>query len=243
MGFGGPHAAFMATHESFKRSLPGRIIGATKDANGDLAYRLALQTREQHIRREKATSNICTSQALLAVMAGFYALYHGPDGLRAIAEEIHKKTCFLYTCLKEHNQIKSDNFFDTLVITKTTTTAKELEQHKINVNWLDENSYSLSVDETTTDADIDELVKCLGSSNESYTASKIKKIKIPSSLQRQSSFMDQDRFHKYHSETEMMRYIKRLSDKDIALDRSMIPLGSCTMKLNSASEMAPVSWP
>ena len=243
MGFGGPHAAFMATHESFKRSLPGRIIGATKDANGDLAYRLALQTREQHIRREKATSNICTSQALLAVMAGFYALYHGPDGLRAIAEEIHKKTCFLYTCLKEHNQIKSDNFFDTLVITKTTTAAKELEQHKINVNWLDENSYSLSVDETTTDADIDELVKCLGSSNESYTASKIKKIKIPSSLQRQSSFMEQDRFHKYHSETEMMRYIKRLSDKDIALDRSMIPLGSCTMKLNSASEMAPVSWP
>ena len=249
MGFGGPHAAFMATHESFQRSVPGRIIGASKDVKGNLAYRLALQTREQHIRREKATSNICTSQALLAVMAGFFAIYHGPQGLIGIAKDVHKKTCALFNAIKtSDHKIINNIFFDTISIRLSGDVSEiktRLLNTNININWFDNNLVSISIDEATTSYDVGDLIFALtrkaGSGFLNY--SEDKKAGLNKKMLRTSSFMKQERFHKYHSETEMMRYIKRLSDKDIALDRSMIPLGSCTMKLNSASEMAPVSWP
>ena len=246
MGFGGPHAAFMATHEGFQRSMPGRIIGASKDASGNLSYRLALQTREQHIRREKATSNICTSQALLAVMAGFFAIYHGPEGLMGIAKDVHAKTLKLFSgIINGEHTILHKNFFDTLSIRlggDVPNIKSRLLEAKINVNWIDTDLISISVDEATTSADIDDLIVALTNQVASNTIEN-ENVGLPKNMIRASSFMKQDRFNRYHSETEMMRYIKRLSDKDIALDRSMIPLGSCTMKLNSASEMAPVSWP
>ena len=246
MGFGGPHAAFMATHESFQRSMPGRIIGASKDASGSLSYRLALQTREQHIRREKATSNICTSQALLAVMAGFFAIYHGPEGLMGIAKDVHKKTLKLYNgMINGEHTILHNNFFDTLCVHLNGDISgikARLLEAKINVNWIDADLISVSVDEATTSADIDDLIIAL-TNKDVPNSTENEKVGLNKNMMRTSSFMKQERFNKYHSETEMMRYIKRLSDKDIALDRSMIPLGSCTMKLNSASEMAPVSWP
>ncbi len=249
MGFGGPHAAFMATHESFQRSMPGRIIGASKDVSGNLAYRLALQTREQHIRREKATSNICTSQALLAVMAGFFAIYHGPKGLIGIANDVHKKTCLLFNGIEASNhKIINNIFFDTLSIRlngDVSEIKKRLLDANININWFDEDLVSISIDEATTSHDVADLIFALTKrpTSDPLDYSLDKKAGLNKKMLRTSSFMKQERFHKYHSETEMMRYIKRLSDKDIALDRSMIPLGSCTMKLNSASEMAPVSWP
>ena len=249
MGFGGPHAAFMATHESFQRSMPGRIIGASKDVSGNLAYRLALQTREQHIRREKATSNICTSQALLAVMAGFFAIYHGPKGLIGIANDVHKKTCVLFNGIEASNhKIINNIFFDTLSIRlngDVSEIKKRLLDANININWFDEDLVSISIDEATTSHDVADLIFALTKrpTSDLLDYSLDKKAGLNKKMLRTSSFMKQERFHKYHSETEMMRYIKRLSDKDIALDRSMIPLGSCTMKLNSASEMAPVSWP
>ena len=249
MGFGGPHAAFMATHESFQRSMPGRIIGASKDVSGNLAYRLALQTREQHIRREKATSNICTSQALLAVMAGFFAIYHGPKGLIGIANDVHKKTCVLFNGIEASNhKIINNIFFDTLSIRlngDVSEIKKRLLDANININWFDEDLVSISIDEATTSHDVADLIFALTKrpTSDPLDYSLDKKAGLNKKMLRTSSFMKQERFHKYHSETEMMRYIKRLSDKDIALDRSMIPLGSCTMKLNSASEMAPVSWP
>ncbi len=249
MGFGGPHAAFMATHESFQRSMPGRIIGASKDVSGNLAYRLALQTREQHIRREKATSNICTSQALLAVMAGFFAIYHGPKGLIGIANDVHKKTCVLFNGIEASNhKIINNIFFDTLSIRlngDVSEIKKRLLDANININWFDEDLVSISIDEATTSNDVADLIFALTKrpTSDLLDYSLDKKAGLNKKMLRTSSFMKQERFHKYHSETEMMRYIKRLSDKDIALDRSMIPLGSCTMKLNSASEMAPVSWP
>ena len=249
MGFGGPHAAFMATHESFQRSMPGRIIGASKDVSGNLAYRLALQTREQHIRREKATSNICTSQALLAVMAGFFAIYHGPKGLIGIANDVHKKTCVLFNGIEASNhKIVNNIFFDTLSIRlngDVSEIKKRLLDANININWFDEDLVSISIDEATTSHDVADLIFALTKrpTSDLLDYSLDKKAGLNKKMLRTSSFMKQERFHKYHSETEMMRYIKRLSDKDIALDRSMIPLGSCTMKLNSASEMAPVSWP
>ena len=249
MGFGGPHAAFMATHESFQRSVPGRIIGASKDVKGNLAYRLALQTREQHIRREKATSNICTSQALLAVMAGFFAIYHGPQGLIGIAKDVHKKTCALFNAIKiSDHKIINDIFFDTLSVRLSGNVSEiktRLIDANININWFDDDLVSISIDEATTSHDVGDLIFALtgDTSADLLDYSIDKSAGLNRNMIRDSSFMKQERFHKYHSETEMMRYIKRLSDKDIALDRSMIPLGSCTMKLNSASEMAPVSWP
>ena len=249
MGFGGPHAAFMATHESFQRSVPGRIIGASKDVKGNLAYRLALQTREQHIRREKATSNICTSQALLAVMAGFFAIYHGPQGLIGIAKDVHKKTCALFNAIKiSDHKIINDIFFDTLSVRLSGNVSEiktRLIDANININWFDDDLVSISIDEATTSHDVGDLIFALtgDTSADLLDYSIDKSAGLNRNMMRDSSFMKQERFHKYHSETEMMRYIKRLSDKDIALDRSMIPLGSCTMKLNSASEMAPVSWP
>ncbi len=245
LGCGGPHAAFMSVREDLKRSLPGRIVGASVDSAGDLAYRLALQTREQHIRREKATSNICTAQALLAIMAGFYSLYHGREGLIEIAKKVNTLTSILKEGLSLLGlESKNKDFFDTLVIeTKSLTHsihARAIE-NEINLRHINSESLGVSIDETTTLDDIKKLVEIFSGSaanlQETQTSS------IPENLTRQSTFLDHKVFNQFHTETEMLRYIRKLCDKDIALDRAMIPLGSCTMKLNATSEMIPVSWP
>lgn len=245
LGCGGPHAAFMSVREDLKRSLPGRIVGASVDSAGDLAYRLALQTREQHIRREKATSNICTAQALLAIMAGFYSLYHGREGLIEIAKKVNTLTSILKESLSLLGlESKNKDFFDTLVIeTKSLTHsihARAIE-NEINLRQINSESLGVSIDETTTLDDIKKLVEIFSGSaanlQETQTSS------IPENLTRQSTFLDHKVFNQFHTETEMLRYIRKLCDKDIALDRAMIPLGSCTMKLNATSEMIPVSWP
>jgi len=245
LGCGGPHAAFMAVKEDLKRSLPGRIVGASVDSSGDLAYRLALQTREQHIRREKATSNICTAQALLAIMAGFYSLYHGKEGLIEIAKKVNHLTCTLKENLSALGfKMQNDKFFDTLVVhTKSETSAihsRALEK-EINLRVIDSETLGLSLDETSTLEDLEILLEIFA--NASVEIQKNQTVSIPEGLIRQSSFLDHKIFNEFHTETEMLRYIRRLSDKDIALDRAMIPLGSCTMKLNATSEMIPVSWP
>ena len=244
LGFGGPHAAFIATKEQYKRSLPGRLIGASIDADGRVAYRLALQTREQHIRREKATSNICTAQALLAIMAGFYAAYHGPEGLKQIAQSVHTKAIAL---AKEVNEVgyalKSSNFFDTVTIhteSKTKEVFSTAQQQMMNIRMLDENYISISLDETTSDQEVQSITKLFKD-----IAKKDKVVSsygLPSDIIRSSKYLTHPVFHLYRTETEMLRYIRKLCDKDIALDRAMIPLGSCTMKLNAASEMIPVGW-
>ena len=244
LGFGGPHAAFIATKEQYKRSLPGRLIGASIDADGRTAYRLALQTREQHIRREKATSNICTAQALLAIMAGFYAAYHGPEGLKQIAQSVHTKAIAL---AKEVNEVgyalKSSNFFDTVTIhteSKTKEVFSTAQQQMINIRMLDENYISISLDETTSDQEVQSITKLFKD-----IAKKDKVVSsygLPGDIIRSSKYLTHPVFHLYRTETEMLRYIRKLCDKDIALDRAMIPLGSCTMKLNAASEMIPVGW-
>ncbi len=244
LGFGGPHAAFMATKEKYKRSLPGRLVGASIDQHGRTAYRLALQTREQHIRREKATSNICTSQALLAIMAGFYATYHGPAGLKQIAQSVHSKAVSL---AKEINvlgyKLQSCNFFDTLTI-HTGSETKEIissaENQLMNIRMLDENHISISLDETATDKEIKNLIKLFKGSTKKEKV--ISNCDLPTSLLRSSKYLTHPVFHMYQTETEMLRYIRKLCDKDIALDRAMIPLGSCTMKLNATSEMIPIGW-
>ena len=244
LGFGGPHAAFIATKEQYKRSLPGRLIGASIDADGRVAYRLALQTREQHIRREKATSNICTAQALLAIMAGFYATYHGPEGLKQIAQSVHTKAIAL---AKEVNEVgyalKSSNFFDTVTIhteSKTKEVFSTAQQQMMNIRMLDENYISISLDETTSDQEVQSITKLFKD-----IAKKDKVVSsygLPGDIIRSSKYLTHPVFHLYRTETEMLRYIRKLCDKDIALDRAMIPLGSCTMKLNAASEMIPVGW-
>ena len=245
LGCGGPHAAFMSVKEDLKRSLPGRIVGASVDSSGDLAYRLALQTREQHIRREKATSNICTAQALLAIMAGFYSLYHGKEGLIKIAQKVNNLTALLKENLSAKG-LKSQNedFFDTLVIeTGSHTEAIHLRarDNGINLRLIDSTSIGISLDETTSMDDLEVLMKIFTDSNDQLK--EIKSQSIPKNIIRKSSFLDHNIFNAFHTETEMLRYIRRLYDKDIALDRAMIPLGSCTMKLNATSEMIPVSWP
>ena len=244
LGCGGPHAAFMSVKEDLKRSLPGRIVGASVDSSGDLAYRLALQTREQHIRREKATSNICTAQALLAIMAGFYALYHGKDGLIKIAQKVNYLTSTLKENLSDIGfESKNDSFFDTLVI-KTKSVTNEVHAraiaNKINLRIIDSESVGLSLDETSTLEDLKILLNIFSDSDKELN--EFNEQSIPESLVRKSDFLDHVIFKQFHSETEMLRYIRKLSDKDIALDRAMIPLGSCTMKLNATSEMIPVSW-
>ena len=244
LGCGGPHAAFMSVKEDLKRSLPGRIVGASVDSAGDLAYRLALQTREQHIRREKATSNICTAQALLAIMAGFYSLYHGKEGLVEIAEKVNALTVSLKGNLEELGfETKNDDFFDTLLIhTKSETSAIHLRavQNEINLRQVDSDSIGVSLDETTTLEDISKLLEIFSGKEISLKESKTSS--IPKNLVRISDFLEHNIFKQFHTETEMLRYIRKLGDKDIALDRAMIPLGSCTMKLNATSEMIPVSW-
>ena len=245
IGFGGPHAAFMATKESYKRSLPGRIVGASIDSHGNIAYRLALQTREQHIRREKATSNICTAQALLAIMAGFYAVYHGSEGLKAIGQRVNDFARLLMLALTKNDiDFKSSTFFDTLVILSGDKTQGYIEKaldKKINLRLIDDSSIGITIDESVSFEDLKEIVSIF--CDEDISALNNLSTSIPENLIRTSNYLTHSVFNDYQTETELMRYIRRLFNKDIALDTAMIPLGSCTMKLNSASEMMPVSWP
>lgn len=254
LGFGGPHAAYMATRDSFKRSLPGRLVGISLDSRGQPAYRLALQTREQHIRREKATSNICTAQVLLAVMASMYAVYHGPDGLKRIAERVHCLTAILATGLEQLGyKTANDSFFDTLTITTGDNTAAIHQlavEQGINLRAVDGCHVGISLDETTDSSDIEALWSLFETnscnSNSSLTVADIESAistGIPGNFLRTDEVLSHSVFNLYHSETEMLRYLRKLSDKDIALDRAMIPLGSCTMKLNATAEMLPVTWP
>ncbi len=256
MGFGGPHAAFFATTEDYKRYIPGRIIGISKDAKNNDALRMALQTREQHIKRERATSNICTAQALLAIMAGFYAVYHGKEGLLQIAGRVHQNTEALSIAVEKlgYKQLNK-YFFDTLFIAlPKEVRPDELRRvalnHEINLRYFDDGGHiGISLDETTNAADINEILSVLAQAAEKKApvltdpASSDGKQSIPSGLKRTSNFLQHSVFQDFHSETEMMRYLKKLENKDIALNRSMIPLGSCTMKLNAASELLPISWP
>ena len=241
--FGGPHAAYMAVHKGMERTMPGRLVGVSKDSAGKPAYRLALQTREQHIRREKATSNICTAQALLAIVAGAYAMYHGPEGLRAIANRLHTNAARVATALKAAGYgITHDTFFDTVVVEAAgradELVAKALEAG-VNIRRFDENRVGISVGESHGEELLKSLVEALGGTLGEADS----KYDLPSNLLRTDDYMQHPIFHKYRSETEMMRYLRHLADKDLALDRTMIPLGSCTMKLNAAAEMEPISWP
>ena len=241
--FGGPHAAYMAVHKGMERTMPGRLVGVSKDSAGKPAYRLALQTREQHIRREKATSNICTAQALLAIVAGAYAMYHGPEGLRAIANRLHTNAASVATALKAAGYgIAHDTFFDTVVVEAAgradELVAKALEAG-VNIRRFDENRVGISVGESHGEELLKSLVEALGGTLGEADA----QYDLPAELLRTDDYMQHPIFHKYRSETEMMRYLRHLADKDLALDRTMIPLGSCTMKLNAAAEMEPISWP
>ena len=241
--FGGPHAAYMAVHKGMERTMPGRLVGVSKDSAGKPAYRLALQTREQHIRREKATSNICTAQALLAIVAGAYAMYHGPEGLRAIANRLHTNAARVATALKAAGYgIAHDTFFDTVVVEAAGRAdeliAKALEAG-VNIRRFDENRVGISVGESHGEELLKGLVEALGGTLGEADA----QYDLPAELLRTDEYMQHPIFHKYRSETEMMRYLRHLADKDLALDRTMIPLGSCTMKLNAAAEMEPISWP
>ena len=244
LGFGGPHAAFMATKEKYKRSLPGRLVGASIDEDGRTAYRLALQTREQHIRREKATSNICTAQALLAIMAGFYAAYHGPAGLKQIAQSVRSKATALAKGVNELGyDLKSSSFFDTVTIhteSKTQEIFSTAQDQLMNLRMLDENHISISLDETTTDQEIENITKLFKDLSKKEKV--VLSFELPIDIIRSSEYLTHPVFNLYRTETEMLRYIRKLCDKDIALDRAMIPLGSCTMKLNATSEMIPVGW-
>ncbi|GAB1256394.1 aminomethyl-transferring glycine dehydrogenase [Aurantivibrio plasticivorans] len=244
MGFGGPHAGFFAFREEYKRNAPGRIIGVSIDKKGNQALRMAMQTREQHIRREKATSNICTSQVLLALISAFYGMYHGPDGLKAIATKIHNQTKQLATNVKAAGfTLVNDTFFDTLEITvkNQNEIIENAKSKRINLRAIGSDRVGLSINETTSDADLALLLSCF--TENALIQANDDSIGIPSALNRQSDFMTHVVFNSYHNETEMMRYLKRLESKDVALNQSMIPLGSCTMKLNAAAEMIPVTWP
>jgi glycine dehydrogenase len=256
LGFGGPHAGYLSTRDEFKRSMAGRLAGVTIDAQGNKAFRLALQTREQHIRREKATSNICTAQVLLAVMASMYAIYHGPKGLEQIARRVHRYTGILAASLQQAGfALANETYFDTLTVIAADGEDKADELHRIavehgvNLRRVDARHVGLSLDETTTRDDIALLVKIFGAAagkdvgvdfdsldNDAQDA-------FPAALARSSAYLTHPTFHRYHAEHEMLRYLRSLADKDLALDRTMIPLGSCTMKLNSTSEMIPVTWP
>ncbi|HET8832552.1 MAG TPA: aminomethyl-transferring glycine dehydrogenase, partial [Casimicrobiaceae bacterium] len=250
MGFGGPHAAFLATRDAFKRSLPGRLVGVTVDASGALAYRLALQTREQHIRREKATSNICTAQVLLAVMAGMYAVYHGADGLMTIARRVSRLTSIFVEGLARLGiASETATFFDTATFATGAATnaivARALEAG-YNVRRIDASTIGVSLDETTTRNDVVALWRAFAGGDVSFDVDAIDATiqpSIPTALARTSAFLTHPVFSRHRSETKMLRYLRKLADKDLALDRSMIPLGSCTMKLNATSEMLPVTWP
>lgn len=249
LGFGGPHAAYMAIRDAFKRSLPGRLVGVSLDSRGEPAFRLALQTREQHIRREKATSNICTAQVLLAVMSSMYAVYHGPEGLKRIAERVHCLTAILAAGLVQLGyRLVNDSFFDTLTIATDNNTAAIQQRavaQGINLRLIDDDSVGVSLDETVCAEDIEVLWQ-LFDENSVLTVETMEPIAssgLPKDFLRSGHILNHSIFNSYHSETEMLRYLRKLADKDIALDRAMIPLGSCTMKLNATAEMLPVTWP
>ena len=248
MGYGGPHAAYFATKEDYKRNIPGRIIGVTKDAVGNRALRMALQTREQHIKRDRATSNICTAQVLLAVMAGMYAVYHGPRGLNYIANKVHQYAVSLAKKLSELDiELLNTNFFDTLQIKSDASLIKELAESKeVNFYYPDSETVCISINETTSISDLNTIISVFAEAK-AVAALQVNSIasesRIPGSLKRTSSYLDNDVFNTYHSETELMRYIKKLERKDLSLNHSMISLGSCTMKLNAAAEMLPLSLP
>ena len=248
MGYGGPHAGYYATKETYKRNIPGRIIGVTVDKDGNRALRMALQTREQHIKRERATSNICTAQVLLAVMAGMYGVYHGPERLVVIADKIHRLTGTLNSEIQKLGfETENEYFFDTLLIKveDLAIVKKKALEKEINFYYPTSDSVAVSLNETTTVADVQEILEVFGKVSQTKVGNlELNELRnIPESLQRTSEFMTNDVFLKYHSETEMMRYIKELERKDLSLNHSMISLGSCTMKLNAATEMLPLSWP
>ncbi len=248
MGYGGPHAAYFATKDEYKRSMPGRIIGVSVDTNGNRALRMALGTREQHIKREKATSNICTAQVLLAVMAGMYAVYHGPEGLKYIANKVHASAVTTAEALNKIgvSQINSA-YFDTILVKADAQKVKAIaEKNEVNFFYPDANSVSISLNETTSIADINQIVAIFAEAlgKETVTVSKLTETsQLPASLERTSSFLTHDVFNNHHSESQLMRYIKKLERKDLSLNHSMISLGSCTMKLNATSEMLPLSMP
>ncbi|KGC07923.1 MULTISPECIES: aminomethyl-transferring glycine dehydrogenase [Burkholderia] len=254
MGFGGPHAAYLAVRDEFKRQMPGRLVGVTVDAQGKPALRLALQTREQHIRREKATSNVCTAQALLAIMASMYAVYHGPHGLKTIALRVNRIAALLAAGVKQLGfATVNDTFFDTLTIDTGARTAQVhafAKSKRINLRRVSDTQVGVSVDETTTRDDLADLLDVFAQAA-GGTAPAVDALDagldgvaaLPAGLERTSAYLTHHVFNRHHSETEMLRYLRSLSDKDLALDRSMIPLGSCTMKLNATSEMLPVTWP
>ncbi|MFM7406540.1 MAG: aminomethyl-transferring glycine dehydrogenase, partial [Cuspidothrix sp.] len=248
MGFGGPHAAYFATKEEYKRLVPGRIVGVSKDVHGKSAYRLALQTREQHIRRDKATSNICTAQVLLAVMAGMYAVYHGPHGLRGIAETVHQLTATLAAGLQKLGyKIVNENFFDTLRIelgnSSLQTILEAADARNINLRIFDNSNVGISLDETTTETDVIDLLQVFAGSETELNSLTNYPLPITNyPLHRESEYLTHPVFNRYHSETELLRYLHQLETKDLSLTTSMIPLGSCTMKLNATSEMIPVTW-
>ena len=251
MGCGGPHAAYFACRDTFKRSLPGRLVGVSVDATGRPAYRLALQTREQHIRREKATSNICTAQVLPAVVAAMYAIYHGPAGLKKIALDIARKTSFLARCLQKIGiEITNQHAFDTLCLRTGKATDTYIERAcdaGMNLRKIDSNHIGISIDETTQSNDIRNLLNVFSQSENSLpdidSVETSEETLLPHNSIRTSDFLNHSVFHSHHSETQLLRYLRELADRDLALDRTMIPLGSCTMKLNATSEMIPISWP
>ncbi len=255
MGYGGPHAAYFATKDEYKRNIPGRIIGVSVDAQGNQALRMALQTREQHIRREKATSNICTAQVLLAVIAGMYAAYHGPEGIRKIAERIHGLTKLLESALKNLGYKQKNTFyFDTLFIESNEDLKNKIKvealKKEINLRYFNDNNIGISISEATTFSDVLELIDIFASvSNKKYNENDLKetssklKVDFPEHFLRTSSYLEHPVFNTYHSETEILRYMKYLENKDLSLVHSMIPLGSCTMKLNATAEMMGITIP
>ncbi len=239
MGYGGPHAAFFATRKIFERKIPGRIIGLSKDTHGNPALRMALQTREQHIRRERATSNICTAQVLLAVISGMYTIYHGPGGIRKIAEDVHRRTCIVGSALDMAGyRLHHSQFFDTIRFNADNNLFKKAQKQKINLRDYRDGSLGISLDETVADEDINTLLDLFGAKQKNNGS-----FGIPNNLRRTSSYLKHPVFSLYHSETEMLRYIYRLQQKDLSLTTSMIPLGSCTMKLNATTEMIGITWP
>ncbi len=245
LGYGGPHAAYMATKDAYKRAMPGRLVGVSVDALGNRAYRLSLQTREQHIRREKATSNVCTAQALLAVMASMYAVFHGPEGLKAIAQRIHRKTVRLAKGLEENGfKVDPKTFFDTITVDVGPLQAavmKSARDEGINLRKVGETRVGITLDETTRPETMEGVWRAFGI--ERTDCNFKHEYRIPDQVHRESAYLTHPIFHMNRAETEMMRYMRRLADRDLALDRAMIPLGSCTMKLNAAAEMMPISWP
>ncbi len=250
MGYGGPHAAYMATKDAYKRSLPGRLVGVSRDTKGNRGYRLALATREQHIRREKATSNICTAQSLLAIMAAMYATYHGPDGLTRIARRVHRLTGILAGGLSALGiEVETKAYFDTITVTVGDAAgdiASRARENAVNLRENGDGTLGIALDETTTREDVELLWRIFGGTGDMPSIDdqdeQVSEV-LPATLRRESPFLEEPVFHEHHTETGLLRYLRRLADMDLALDRSMIPLGSCTMKLNATTEMVPVTWP